>query len=67
MSSIYCIMYSTMPYRQLEAVMSKYHIMDTNEYPNTFECHIMYQTNIQIYSNATYLPNKYPNIFLLRK
>ena len=37
------------------AVMSDYHKMDTNKYPNTFGCHIIYQTNIQIYSNATYL------------
>ena len=45
---------------------SKYHKMDTNDYPNIFGCHIMYQTNILIYSNETYLPNKYPNIFVLR-
>ena len=45
------------------AVMSKYHKMDMNEYPSIFRCHIMYQTNIWIYLNATYLPNEYPNIF----
>ena len=27
-------------------VMSEYHKMDTNEYPNIFGCHIMYGTNI---------------------
>ena len=37
--------------------MSKYHKIDTNEYPNIFGCHIMYQKNIQIHSDATYLPN----------
>ena len=45
------------------AVMSKYHKMDMNKYPSIFRCHIMYQTNIWIYLNATYLPNEYPNIF----
>ena len=62
------------------AVMSEYHKMDTNEHRNIFGCHIMYRriskyirmphyvpTNIQIYSDATYLPNKYPNIFVRRK
>ena len=38
------------------AVMSEYHKMDTNEYPNIFGCHIMYQM-IGIYSDATYFPN----------
>ena len=47
--------------------MSEYHKMDTNEYPNIFGCHIIYRMNIQIYSNATYLPNEYPNIFIFRK
>ena len=47
-------------------VMSKYHKMDTNEYPNIFECHILYRTNIRIYLDATYLANKYPNIFVRR-
>ena len=46
--------------------MSKYHKMDTNKYPNILGCHIMYQTNIRLYSDATYLPNKYPNIFVRR-
>ena len=50
-----------------ETVMSKYHKMDTNKYLNIFGCHIMYQANIRIYSDATYLPNKYPNIFVRRK
>ena len=45
-------------------VMSEYHKMDTNKYPNILRCHIMYRTNTQIYSDATYLPNKYPNIFI---
>ena len=52
---------------QLPPVMSKYHEMDTNEYLNIFGCHIMYRTNIQIYLDETYLPNEYPNIFILRK
>ena len=37
--------------------------MDTIEYPNIFGCNIMYPTNIQIYSDTKYLPNKYRNIF----
>ena len=45
-------------------VMSKYHKMDPNEYPNIFWCHIIKQTNIQIVVDAKYLPNKYLNIFL---
>ena len=28
------------------SVMSKYHKLDMNEYPNIFGCHIIYQTNI---------------------
>ena len=51
----------------LEPVMSEYHKMDTNEYPNIFGCHIRYRMNIRIYSDATYLPNEYPNIFVFRK
>ena len=47
--------------------MSEYDKMDTNKSPNIFGCHTMYQTNIQIHLNATYLPNKYPNIFVLQK
>ena len=47
--------------------MSEYHKMDPNKYPNIFECHIIYEKNIQIYLDATYLPNKYPNIFVLGK
>ena len=49
------------------SVMSEYHKMDTNKYPNKFGCRIMYRTNIGIYLDATYLPNKYLNIFLRRK
>ena len=52
---------STIPFK---AVMSKYDKMDTNEYPNIFGSHIMYQTNIRIYLDATNLPNKYLNIFV---
>ena len=52
---------------KLEAVMSKYHKMDTKKYPNIFGCHIVYQMNIRIYLDAKYLPNKYPNIFVFRK
>ena len=48
-------------------VMSQYHKMATNEYPNIFGCHIMYRMNIRIFSDATYLPNEYPNIFVFRK
>ena len=48
-------------------VMSEYHIMDPNKYTNIFGCHVIYRTNIQIYSDATYLLNKYPNIFVLGK
>ena len=51
----------------LFTVMGKYHKMDTKKYPNIFECHIMYRTNIRIYLNATYLANKYLNIFVLQK
>ena len=40
---------------------------DTNKYPNIFGCNIMYQTNIWIFLDATYLPNKYPNIFVRQK
>ena len=47
-------------------VMSKYHKMDTNKYPNIFGFHIMNRTNIQIYLDAIYLPNEHPNIFVLR-
>ena len=47
--------------------MSKYHKRDTNKYPNILGCHIMYRTNIRLYSDATYLPNKYPNIIVRRK
>ena len=35
-------------------VMSEYHKMDTNKYPNIFGCHIMYRMNIWIYSDAAY-------------
>ena len=59
------------------AVMSEYHKMDPNKYPNIFGCHIIYRTNIQIYLDAheltkrisenIWIPknwtNKYPNIF----
>ena len=49
-------------------MLSEYHKMDTNEYPNIFGCHIMYQTkyiqmqhiyrtNIRIYS-ANPLPTR---------
>ena len=50
-----------------DTVMSKYHKLDTKKYPNIFGCHIMYRMNIQIYLDATYLPNKYPNIFIFWK
>ena len=40
------------------------HILEYT-YSNTL--YIMYQTNNQIYLKATYLPNKYLNIFALRK
>ena len=46
---------------------SEDHKMDTNEDPNIFGCHIIYRMNIQIYSDATNLPNKYPNIFVFQK
>ena len=36
--------------------------MDPNKYPNIFRCHIIYPTNIGIYLDATFLPNKYPNV-----
>ena len=49
------------------SVMSKNLKMDTSEYPNKFGFHIMNRTNMRIYSDATYLPNKYPNIFVRRK
>ena len=49
------------------AVMNEYNKKDTNKYSSIFGCHIMHRTNIRIYSNATYLQNKYPNIFVLRK
>ena len=39
----------------LDSVMSEYHKIDTNKYPNIFGCHIMYRTNIRINSDATYL------------
>ena len=52
---------------KLASVMSKYHKMDTNEYLNLFGGHIMYRMNIQMYSDATFLPNEYPNIFVFRK
>ena len=47
--------------------MTEYHKIDTNEYLNIFGYHIMYQMNIWICLDATYLPNEYPNIFVLRK
>ena len=50
-----------------EAVMSEYHKLDTNKYPDIFRYPIMHTTNIQIYSDATYLPNEYLNIFLRQK
>ena len=49
------------------AVMSEYYKMDRNEFPNVFGCHIIYGTSIPIYLDAKYLPNKYPNIFVLEK
>ena len=52
---------------ELDPVMSEYHKIDTNEYPNIFGWHIMYRMNIRIYSDATYLPNEYPNIFVFQK
>ena len=50
-----------------DSVMSKFHKMDPNEYPNKFGCHIIYRTDIRIYSDAIYLLNEYPSIFVLRK
>ena len=47
--------------------MSEYNKMDLNNDPNIFGCHITCQTNIWIYLEATYLPNKSQNIFILRK
>ena len=49
------------------SVLREYHEMDTNKYPNIFGFHNMYQTNISIYLNATYLQNKYLNILVFRK
>ena len=37
----------------LEPVMSEYHKMDTNKYPNIFRCQSTDRTNIRIYSDAT--------------
>ena len=54
-------------YFSFVSVMSKNLTMDTSEYPNIFGFHIMYRTNMRIYSDATYLPNEYPNIFVHRK
>ena len=44
------------------SVMSEYHKMDTDKYPNVFGCHIMYGTNIRIYLHATNIQNKYLHI-----
>ena len=49
------------------SVMSEYQKMDPNEYPNIFGYQIIYGMNIQIYSDATYLMNEYPNLFVLIK
>ena len=57
----------TVLHNHAQSVMNKYHKMDTNEYLNIFGCHIMYRKNIQIYSDATYLRNKYPSILVRRK
>ena len=50
--------------KPIGSVMTEYHKMDTNKYPNKFRCHIMYRTNILIYLDGQYLPNEYPNIFV---
>ena len=46
----------------LVAVMSEYHKMDPNKSLNIFGYQIIYQTNIWIYSDATYLP-KYIRLY----
>ena len=51
----------------MDPVMSEYNKIDPNNYPNIFGSHILYRINIRIYTDATYLPNKYPNIFVLGK
>ena len=60
-SAVFSTVYSTV---YTGPVMSKYHKIDINQYPNIFGCHNMYQKKIRIYSDATYLLNKYPNIFV---
>ena len=38
--------------KNVHLVMSEYHKMDTNKYPNIFGCHIIHGTNIQKYLDA---------------
>ena len=66
LSQTLCVFPRRLFWSHTVSVMSKYHKIHTNEYPNIFGCHIKYRTNIRIYLNATYLPNKYLNIFVLR-
>ena len=41
------------PHPLSPSVMSKYHKMHPNEYPNIFGCRIVYRTNIRQYLDAT--------------
>ena len=48
--------------RHIQAVLSEYHTIGSNKYPNIFGCPIVERANIQIYSDAQDLTNQISNM-----